>query len=380
MTNTLNLNTHWKVGVELELLAPVGSNRYLLAEAIAQSFGDYDVIPMFHYESEPSKIEGQPIFENLTLGFEVLDPSGSLIAKCVDDLTIQHELDDSAAPKPGWFRIVSDDKRFLRLVDRYVDWEQGYPGLLEPLSGVFGAPLQHLEEGLVSLYDTGGDSIFIGAPLPGERERPCELITAPMLSDREELLARMTSLAQTLDFQIPREGALHLHFDAQILKNTSIFKRLVLFFVKWGEPLKTLVKLNPYCKRLGPWDPSLLSLVEQSDFESLSWSEACERLKHVELTKYCDFNLLNLVRGSALKDTFEIRIFRATLNLEEILMNIHLFEALLKAIVLKKDLNVSPSPLNKVSVPSLIGLLESFASEGILAAESLSYWRDRARD
>ena len=62
------INSVWKVGVEIELLAPKGSNRYFLAEAIAQQNQGYDVYPIYHHESEPSKVIGQKIFENLTFG------------------------------------------------------------------------------------------------------------------------------------------------------------------------------------------------------------------------------------------------------------------------------------------------------------------------
>jgi len=368
----------WKVGVELELIAPVGSNRYLLAEAIAQTLDEGDVLPIFHYESEPSKVPGQEIFQNLTLGFEVQDQRGQWVVRCVDDLTIQADLNAQTPPKPGWFRVVSDDRRLLRLVDRHADWERGFPELLEPVAELFGAPLKRLDGGLVGLYDTAGDSIFIGAPLPGERERPCELITAPLTEDRATKLKAWTSLAQSLGFLIPQEGATHLHFDAQPLKSAGAFRALILLFAEWGEVLKALVHTNPRCTRLGPWRAPLIELVQEEGFEERTWAQVHERLDTLTLTKYCDFNILNMIRADPHKDTFEVRILPSRLDVEELLMSVELFEALLRSCVSGRALQSSASSKGTAQLATLKALLKELRDAELLTSEALHFWLKRA--
>ena len=105
-----------RVGIELELMAPRGRDRAQLARLLAGPEGR--VSPFLHPDSEPSLVPGQPIFENLTLGFRVEDALGRPVAHVVDDLTLQDDLDRRAAPRPGWWRIVGDDRRLLHLVRR----------------------------------------------------------------------------------------------------------------------------------------------------------------------------------------------------------------------------------------------------------------------
>jgi hypothetical protein len=46
-----------------------------------------------------------------------------------------------------------------------------------------------------------------------ERERPCELVTAPLTSNRDALLKRYMDQPEKLSFTVPVEAATHLHFD-----------------------------------------------------------------------------------------------------------------------------------------------------------------------
>ena len=64
----------WKIGVEIELLAPKGTSRETLAKRVAERVGG-TVTRIFHPESETSAVPGQPVFENLTLGYRVTDAS-----------------------------------------------------------------------------------------------------------------------------------------------------------------------------------------------------------------------------------------------------------------------------------------------------------------
>ena len=105
------------MGVEFELMAPPGTNRRDLACALAGPGGT--VTPVLHQDSEPSKVPGQPIFYNLTQGFAAHDVHGRRVAHTVDDITLQADLNPKTPPKPGWWRIVSDDRRVLHLARRH---------------------------------------------------------------------------------------------------------------------------------------------------------------------------------------------------------------------------------------------------------------------
>ena len=87
----------WRIGFELELLAPRGSSRRPLAAALANRCGG-QVRPVWHHDSEPAavpRLGGR--FLHLTQGFEVFRDLGDLLCTLVDDVTIIADLDPAAA-------------------------------------------------------------------------------------------------------------------------------------------------------------------------------------------------------------------------------------------------------------------------------------------
>ena len=296
-----------RLGVEIELLAPPGRSREDLAVAIADHFGG-SVRRFFHPQGEPSKAKNTPFFENLTLGFIVADEEGNIFAHCVDDLTLQEDLDHKQSPQPGWYRIVSDDARLLRLTMCHADAEAPLNEVLLPIAELFGTEPKEGAGGMIRVSDDSGAPIVIGAPLPGERERPCELITPPIDSDHLEHLESLLGLANSLDFSIPAEGAIHLHFDAAALCDAATIANLVRYLDAHSGALKERFGTNPRCRRLGKWPNELIELVNSPGFVDLGWEETREQLSQIKLTKYCDFNLINLVRRAPDKYTFEVRI------------------------------------------------------------------------
>jgi hypothetical protein len=320
---------NWKIGFEIELMAPRGLSRQDLAESIAEA-NDAGVCRVFHPQSELSQVPGTPVFQNLTLGFEVIDRQGNLIARCVDDLTLVNDLDKTHEPKPGWYRIVSDDTRFLQLVTCQADPACEVSEVLKPIASLFATVPEAGPGGMVRVADSTGNPIAIAAPLPGERERPCELITPPIDANHFERLETLLSTAHSLGFTIPSEGATHLHFDAGPLCSAKIFANLVNLLWTHGENLKRLVGTNPNCRRLGTWDRELLVVVNESDFCELPWSDVKARLAKLQLTKYCDFNLKNLIHSIPNKHTFEARIFPSWIHPQPIIEAAALMEAILR--------------------------------------------------
>jgi hypothetical protein len=143
---------NWKVGFEVELLAPRGLSRRDLADAIARDLGGR-APRCFHPQTEPSAVPGKPVFHNLTLGFDVHDGSERLVARCVDDLTLQADLDRGARPLPGWHRIVSDDPRLLSLVMAQCDAQAARETVLAPIARLFGTALTHEDADVIRLAD-----------------------------------------------------------------------------------------------------------------------------------------------------------------------------------------------------------------------------------
>jgi hypothetical protein len=311
------------LGLEIELMAPRGSSRQVLAEAIAAAYGGR-VTRIFYPQSEHSQILGTPVLENLTLGFEVRDAQHQVIAWCVDDLTLQADCDRAHPPRPGWYRIVGDDIRFMQIIRHLTDANLPLAEVLQPVAKTLGLELHQGPGGMVKLAADLGPPVAIAATLPGERDRPCELITPPLTADQLPQLETLLRLARELDFYAPVEGATHLHFDAAPLCSAPVIRNLVNLLWAYGPTLKGLVGSNPHCQRLGLWAPELLSLVQDPAWPSLPWEQARERLKTIPLTKYCDFNLKNIVYAPRHKHTFEIRILPVYLDLPPLLTVIDL--------------------------------------------------------
>ena len=308
----------WKIGVEIELLAPKGASRETLAKRVAERVGG-TVTRIFHPESETSALPGQPVFENLTLGFRVADARGNWVASFVDDLTLQRDLDKRHAPQPGWYRLVADDARLLRLAARHCDAQAPLERVLTPFAALFGTEPERHDGGMVRVIDRNGSSIAIGAPLPGERERPCEIVTAPIEADHLAVLDDLLGDARALGFTIPHEGATHLHFDAAPMRSARAVARLIAFCTAHHAALRAFARSNPACVRTGGWPPGLGELTGSFAFQSLDWEAARRQLAKAGLRKWCDINLANLVNAPEDKDTVEFRIFPATLDAAQIM-------------------------------------------------------------
>ncbi len=332
---------NWKTGFEIELLAPAGMSRRDLAAAIAKGAGGR-VRRCFYPQSEPSLVPGTPVFENLILGFDAFDAAGTLIARCVDDLTIRADLNRKAPGRDGWYRIVSDDARLLRLIMEQCDPDADQASVMLPVAELFGTGLQNDEPGLFRLADAMNAPVAMAASLPGERERPCELITPPLSDNHNERLAALLAPAHHMGFTVPNEAAVHVHFDAVPLKRADVLARLVKVIDLHGESLRRLVGTNPNCIRLGPLPDGLVDLVQTAGFRDLDWDKACALVRDTGLTKYADFNLLNFIQDIPGKPTFEVRILPGSMDASVITGQAGLFEAILNWCVRAPD-DASPS-------------------------------------
>lgn len=342
----------WQIGVEIELMAPVGVTRADLAWAVARAQGGR-VRRFFHQQAEPINIPAQSVFENLTLGFEAIAPDGASIARFVDDLTLQADCDRAAQPLRDWYRIVADDARFLRLLSRHCDAEAPLETVLSPFAALFGVTPEHHPSGMVRVSDEQGQSIAIGAPLPGQRERPCEIITPPLRTGHGAALDALLAPARAAGFTLPMEGATHLHFDAAPLTRAPILARLGQTLLQHGAALKRLVGANPHCVRLGAWPDAFADLCASPNFATLDWPAARAAMLEAGVSKYCDYNLLNIAKANATKHTFEVRVLPSHLHAAPIIAAAGLFEGVLRWCLATAD---TSCPLPE-TLPDLIAAL-----------------------
>ena len=121
--------------------------------------------------------------------------------------------------------------------------------------------------------------------------------------------------------------------------------------VTYDELLMVLFKTNHKCIRLGRWHQSIFELVEQPRFPTLSWEQVKDEFKRLPLTKYCNYNLINIIHDIQEKPTFEVRILPSTLDPFEITCAASVIETLL--FMARSSMRYSqtlPIPTNKENI------------------------------
>ena len=314
-----------RIGFELELLAPRGASRADLAAEVAARCGG-TVRRFFHTDSEPSLVPGMGWFIHLTPGFEVLGPDGVPRCRLVDDITLRADLERHAPARPGWYRVLGDEPRLMRLTHRLADPAAPRESVLDPLAAVFGVR-PRVEGAVVVVDDPAGATVAMAAPMPGERERACEVVTPPLAADHAARLDALLAPARALGFTVPHEAAVHLHVDAAPLRSPATFANLVRLFSAWRTPLRAALRTNPACTRLAPLPDAVVAYAAgplPPDWAALSAAVAPMGLK-----KYADVNLTSLVTPRADRDTVEIRCLPGMLDTGDVLAGAALVERLL---------------------------------------------------
>ncbi|HEY6797466.1 MAG TPA: amidoligase family protein [Kineosporiaceae bacterium] len=315
-----------RIGWRIELLAPRGSTRADLAIELARRGGG-TVEPIFHSDSEPSLVPGMDHFVHLTQGFRVLDPDDAPVCTLVDDVALRADLDRGAGPRPGWYRILSDEPRLIRVVHRLVDPTAPLETVLDPVAEVFGAPAQHVR-GTVKVDDPAGATIAIAAPLSGECERPCAVITPMIDHDHRARLGHLLAPARDLGFTVPQEAAVQLRVDAEPLRQVHAFANLVRLFSAWRDRLRAGFATNPRCRRLGPLPQALVELAARP--LPSRWEDVARAAARTGLTTSADINLTDLVSGGPGRNTVEIRCLPGSIDADRILAASVLIERLLR--------------------------------------------------
>lgn len=321
-----------RTGFEIELLAPVGCDRQVLADELAARCGGA-VHRSFHTDSEPSEVPGVGVFRHLSPAFDVVDAHGHPVARLVDDITIEADL-ASVPGRPGhrgWYRVLCDDARLLRLIERHADPDAPLPAVLEPLAAMFGTSVEGFA-GAARVNDAGGATVAVAMLLPAGRERPCEIITPPLAADHAYSLERLLVPARELGFTVPQEAAVHLHVDGAPFRRPEAFANLVRLFAYWREALWAVLNTNAACRRLAPLPEALVEFVEASlpdANEGARWARLQEVARAAGVTKYADVNLSQLVAENPVRDTVEVRILPGDIDGHAIVQRAAIVEALL---------------------------------------------------
>ncbi|HVV74564.1 MAG TPA: amidoligase family protein [Mycobacteriales bacterium] len=312
-----------RIGFELELLAPKGSSRRTLADALAARCRG-SVRSVWHLDSEPTPVQSLGgRFLHLTQGFEVRRASRDVLCTLVDDVTISADLDLAVPPASGWHRLLTDDLRLAWLLERRCDPAASLDVVLDPVAQLWGETVEVL--GDVRRLDARGATVALAAPSGGERERPCEIVTPPIDHDHAEALEELLGPARELGFTVPREAAVHLHLDGKPFRDAATLANVVRLFAHWREPLRQRLGTNPECRRLKPLPDELVAAADGEP----SYDELRDAAKRSGLTKFYDINLTQLFRDDPIRDTLEIRILPGAITAGEVIAKASMIEALL---------------------------------------------------
>ncbi|MCU1603200.1 MAG: hypothetical protein JWO22_3909, partial [Frankiales bacterium] len=311
-----------RTGFEVELLAPKGTSRRDLADELARRCGG-SVEPVWHRDSEPSLVEGLGRFLHLTQGFDVRRSDGSLLCGLVDDITIVDELDRTAPPLPGWHRVLTDDPRLLELLAVNCPSDAAFDEVLDDVADMWDVPVYRYD-GILQVNDGTGATIALASLQGSERERPCELVTPPLVDDHERLLEELLGPARELGFSVPVEAAVHLHLDGAPFRDPAVLSAVVRLFSERRDELWELLGTNPRCRRLAPLPDDL---VRAASAPGATWQDLAEAATGV--TKFHDINVSQLFARRPIRDTVEVRILPGSLNGQEICKRAAVVEDLL---------------------------------------------------
>lgn len=305
---------NYAIGIEWELIAPKGKSRLDLAEKIKDRISG-TINPFFIKQQEPNVKNRKEVFHNLTQGFKVFNKKGNWVCSLVDDITLQGNFDKSTPSPDNWYRIISNDSRLLRLCQNVCLASATRDKVLEPVAELYGTQIEPFHN-LLRVCDEDGLAVAAVAPYPGERERACELITAPLDNNQRETVQDLLHDADELGFQPGIESATHIHFDGAEFMSVKVIARLIQFFATHRASLMKYFGTNPENVRIAPQPEKLLNLTHGKSFLELPWEEASEAMIHAGAHKYCDLNIFNILSPRSQYKTIEFRIIGATMDTE----------------------------------------------------------------
>lgn len=288
----------------------------------------------WHLDSETAALEQRSFFHHITPAFDVVAPDGTLVARLVDDITIRTDLDPERRSAADWRRVVSDDPRFLRMLWTAIEPVGPADADHQSVAERFALALEH-NDAATRLSDSSGASVAMIAGMPGERERVCEVISPPLTADLPTWVAQVIESAIELNFSVPTEAAIHLHYDASLFRSLDVCRRLVWAFTDTTDAVHQSFGTNPNCRRLGALPDALVELLDDLP-DDTTWSDVVAALSAIEgVSKYADVNLTALLAANPpdWKDTVEFRFLPGSIDAAEINDLVARLDALVRHLV-----------------------------------------------
>ncbi|MFT4729821.1 MAG: hypothetical protein ACI9UN_004342 [Granulosicoccus sp.] len=164
-----------------------------------------------------------------------------------------------------------------------------------PVARIFGTEHEN-KQGMIRISDKAGSPIAMLAPLSGERERPFEIVLAPIQCDLDDKLTVILTQANALGFTLASEAATHFHFDASRLLSGRVIARLIGFFHHYSSQLRIRFNTNPLNRRLGAMPKTLVELSSNEQFIDADWNFAHQMLKNCKQSKFQEISFLNIAK------------------------------------------------------------------------------------
>lgn len=333
-----------RTGLELELLAPAGSSRFALAEALSAELGGRVEYGLKVHGGGPHD-DGRRIYR-LSPAARVVDDDGQVLLSFVDDVTLREDLArDERTGAGGSFRAVMDDVRLAAHVERFAWGEALTPeAVLAPILESWPAALGHpgawgaKHPAHRALVDPYGHVLGVVCEPEPERERVCEVVTRPLSrGERFEVAGRVLETAERLGFSIPREAALHVHVDAAPWRSAASLSALMRCLNERREDLFETFETNPACRKLAPFDDALMAVarevlehVERAGVEP-DFEDFASELRFIGVQKYTDVNLQGVVNRFPKQPTLEVRFLSMSLDARKVAARVEQVEGVLLA-------------------------------------------------
>lgn len=319
-----------RTGFELELLAPKGKTRKELADRLARTWGGSVRYGLKFLGAFDQRGADEPLCK-LNLAFRV-EKDGKQLVDIVDDCTIESELDREAKPIRGSFLLVTNDVRLGHWAEQ-VAWVDRLDvrAMLQPFFDTFFGDLGEPGEGGVrrdqrAVFDRLGNTLAVLSPPERDRERVAEIVTRPLLAaEREEFLADILDAARELEFFIPSEGALHVHYDAGPWRDTRRLAQLIDAFAAQRHRLRHAVQTNPACKRLGSYGDDVVGAAMEelsriaNGNRATPFPEFAARILEAGTNKFVDLNIQGVVKKRPKQPTLEARFFPMAMEIDRIM-------------------------------------------------------------
>jgi hypothetical protein len=316
------------VGLELELLAPEDKGRRALAEKLARSLGGR-VLFGLKYSSPGRAPDGRPVCE-LSCAYRVVDGKRRTLATLVDDPTIA--VNSGRASVGSEWAGLADDVRLALLCERLCWSEDDAPeSIYAPLARTFDGEVERGAErgSWGQVVDALGHPLVRGFHADARRERACEIVLPPLpRAHLARTVEPWLAAAKRLGFTVPKEAALHAHFDAEPFKKTRRLRQLILGWAGQRSDWWSRLKPNPRCTQLGPPSSDLVRVAREAD-DALPFATFAAALLLAGAKKACDLNLLGVLEKRPRQPTLEVRCLPMSLAAKDVQESVDRAAALL---------------------------------------------------